>query len=103
MAIEIVDAVRKAELDAIQKEKDAKIKSDGILLKAHNDAKDMIDSIQNESIEISNQNIERAQDQVKGAIHAAIQEAESEILQLKLIVSQKEQAVIDLIISEITN
>ncbi len=101
MAKETVQAVRQAELNAANIEKDAAVKSEAIILKAFEDAKLMIAAKTKEALFNADEMKKQAQSEGTDLIESAVLRAEQEILLLKEVVKSKEQAAIDLIISEL--
>jgi len=101
MAKETVEAVRQAELNAAQIEKEAIKKKDEILLKAQEDAKITISTMTKEALTNAEQDLEQAQSQGVEFMNNAVQRVEQEIRLLKEMVKSKEQAAIDLVLSEV--
>ena len=101
MAKETVQAVRQAELNAAQIEKDATVKKDAILSKAQEEAKISISSITKDALAKAKQDLERAEVQGAEFMEIAVQRVEQEILMLKEMVKGKEQVAIDLVLSEV--
>lgn len=101
MAKETVQAVREAEAKATQIEKDAIAKRDAILSKAGDDAKNLISSKTKEALAKAEQDLVQAQKEGEELLVTAKQKAEQEILLLKEFVKSKEQAAIDLVLSEV--
>jgi len=101
MAKETVEAVRQAELNAAQIEKEAIKKRDEILLKAQENAKTTSSSMMKETLLKAEQDLKQAQYQGTELINSAVQRTEQEILLLNEMVRSKEQAAIDLVLSEV--
>ncbi len=101
MAKETVQAVREAELKAVQLEKDAAINRDTILLKANEEAKELIASKTKEARVKAEQELGKSQQEGEKLLVSAKQRAEKEILLLKEMVKSKEQVAIDLVLSEV--
>lgn len=101
MAKETVQAVREAELNAAKIEKDAAVKSEAMILKAQEDAKLLIAGKTREALLKADEMKKQAQQEGAELIESAALRAEQEILLLKEVVKSKEQAAIDLILSEV--
>ncbi|MGB8452637.1 MAG: hypothetical protein WCD89_09915 [Anaerocolumna sp.] len=101
MAIEIVQAVRQAEQEAARLEKEASFQAEAIIQKANEDAKSLISSMIREILVKAEKDLEQVQLQGSELTVTAVQKAEKEILLLKEIVKSKEQAAIDLVLSEV--
>ncbi|MDF2586281.1 MAG: hypothetical protein K0S41_122 [Anaerocolumna sp.] len=101
MAKETVQAVRSAELNAAQLEKDALIKRDAILREAEEKAKNMISEKTKEAIAKAEIDLEKAQLQGKEIMDKAIIRANQEILMMQELVKGKEQVAIDLVLKEV--
>jgi hypothetical protein len=101
MAKETVQAVRQAELNAAQAEKDAIIQRDAMILKAQEDAKVIISTMTKEALNNAELNLKQAQIQGEELLKAAELKAEKEILLLKEMTKSKEQTAINLILSEV--
>ena len=101
MAKETVDAVRQAELNATQIEKDATVKRDTIILNAEEEAKTIISTLIKEAHNIAELNRRQAQSQVEEIMKEAEFKAEQEIFLLKELTKSKEQETIHLILSEV--
>ena len=101
MANEIVQAVRKAEQEAVKTEKEASQKAEAIILKANDDSKNLIVSMTKEIQAKAQKDLIQAQLQGEELMVTAVQKAEKEILLLKEVVKSKEQKAIDLVLSEV--
>ncbi len=101
MAKETVQAVRQAELNAAEKEKEALQKKESILTKAQQDAKEMVASKVSETQMLSEKKLKNANDQGEERLEAAKRKADQEVLILQEMVRNKEQAAIDFIISSL--
>lgn len=101
MAKETVQAVRQAELNAVNIEKEAAVKSEAIVSKALEEAKSMIAAKTKEALFNAEEMKKQAQSEGAALIESAVLRAEQEILLLKEVVKSKEQAAIDLILSEL--
>jgi vacuolar-type H+-ATPase subunit C/Vma6 len=101
MAKETVQAVRQAELNAANIEKDAAVKSEAIVSKAFEDAKLTIAAKMKEALFNAAEMKEQVQSEGAALIESAVLRAEQEILLLKEIIKSKEQDAIDLILLEL--
>lgn len=101
MAKETVKAVRDAEMKAAQLEKDAVTSREAILLKANEDAKTLISSKTKEARSSAELELSKSQQEGEELLISAKQRAEKEILLLKEMVKSKEQAAINLVLSEV--
>ncbi|MDF2472659.1 MAG: hypothetical protein K0R92_172 [Lachnospiraceae bacterium] len=101
MAKETVQAVRQAELNAAQAEKEATLKRDEIILKAHEEAKTIIVTMTKDAAKNGEESLSLVQSQGEELLKAAELKAEKEILLLKEMVKSKEQTAINLILSEV--
>lgn len=101
MAVETIEAVRNAEQFAMQKEKEALKERDAILLKAQQDANELISVTTKGAQKKAKSDLEMAQIQGTKVIEEAKLRANGEIIKLKETVSKKEQEAIKLIISTI--
>jgi vacuolar-type H+-ATPase subunit H len=101
MAIETVQAVRQAELNAAQMEKEDVNKQNFILSKAQEDAKLEISTITKKAIDKAEADLKQAEQRGTELMETAVQRAENEISLLKELVKSKEQQAIDLVLSEV--
>lgn len=101
MAQDTVQAVRQAELNAANKEKEALQKKESILTKAQQDAKELIASKVSETQMLSEKKLKNASNQGEERLEAAKRKADQEVLILQEMVKSKEQAAIDFIISSL--
>jgi V/A-type H+/Na+-transporting ATPase subunit G/H len=101
MAKETVQAVRKAELNAAQLEKDSLLKRDAILREVEEEAKNLISLKTKEAILKAEADLEQAELAGKEIMNKAIVRANQEILMMEGLVKGKEQAAIDLVLKEI--
>lgn len=101
MAKETVQAVRQAEEKAAQIEKEAAAKGEALIQKARVDAKNLVTTMTKDVLSNGEKDLEKVQLQSKALMEAAVQKAEKEILLLKEMVKSKEQAAIDLVLSEV--
>lgn len=101
MAKETVQAVRQAELNAAQIEKEAFVKKEAILLEAQQNAKTMITSMTREAIAKAESDISAARHRGTENLEAARIKAEKEVLLIKEMIKGKEQAAINLVLSNV--
>lgn len=101
MAKESVDAIREAELKATQIEKEAMNEKSAILLKAEEEAEKIISSMTEKAHMQSQEQLKKAQEQGESYMEAAVLRAERQISLMKDAVREKEQEVINLILSEV--
>jgi len=101
MAKETVQAVRQAELNAVQIEKDANTQREAILLEAQQNAKTMITSMTKEAIAKAESDLGAAKHQGTETLEAAKLRAETEVLLIKEMIKEKEQSAIDLVLSNV--
>lgn len=101
MAKETVQAVRKAELNAAQKEKDALIRKEEIIAEAGQNAKAFITSMTKQALDKAEQDLAAANKRGTELTEAAKLKAESEVLIMKEMAQRKEEAAISLILSSV--
>ena len=101
MAKETVKAVRSAELSAVQIEREAEQKKEAILLEAQQNAKSIIVSMTKEAQSKAERDLSVAREQGVAIMEAGKQRAENEIRLLNEIVKNKEQAAIELVLSNV--
>lgn len=101
MAIETVQAVRQAELNAEQKEKDAMLKRDAILADAEHNSKIMITTMTRSALTKAEHDIADAQNQGTEMMEAARIKAKNEVQLIKQILQRKEQEAIKLVLSSV--
>lgn len=101
MAKESVDAIREAELKAAQIEKEAMNEKNAILLKAEEEAEKIISSMTENAYAQSQEQLKKAHEQGEAYMEAAVLRAERQISLMKDVVREKEQEVINLILSEV--
>ncbi|HAN21999.1 MAG: hypothetical protein A2Y15_05515 [Clostridiales bacterium GWF2_36_10] len=101
MAIEAVEAVYQAEQNAIQKEKEAVKERDAILLKAQQEANEMISAITKEALEKVKNKLQEANTQGEKVVETSKIRANEEIIKIKEIVDKKSCEAINFIISYI--
>lgn len=103
MAKETVQAVRQAELNAAQKEKDAILRKEEILSKARQDASEMIASMTKDAREKAEAKIKAAELQGSKMLEDAKLKAESEVLIITEMAKRKEEAAINLVLTTVIN
>jgi vacuolar-type H+-ATPase subunit H len=101
MAMETIQAVRQAELNAAQMEKEAIQKKELLLAEAQQNAKALVTSMTNEALKLAEQKLMAANDQGAKMIDAAKLKAEKEVLLMKEMVKGKEQAAYNQILSNL--
>ena len=101
MAKETVQAVREAELNATQIEKNAEIKRAFIISKAQEDAETAISSTTTNARLKLNQELEQMKLQVEKLMEEAEQKALMDIVVLKEVAQKNERTAIDIVISTI--
>jgi len=98
MAKETVEAVRQAELNAAQKEREAFQKKESILSEAQQNAKSMVSSITKEALLKAERNLALANQQGLERMEASKLKAVSEVLLMKEMAQRKEEAAIKLVL-----
>lgn len=101
MAKETVQAVRQAELNALQKEREALQKKEEIIAKAQQQAKEIINSKVKQAMEKAESDFAKAKQRGEEIANAARVKAEDEVLIMKEMVGRKEEAAIKLILSSV--
>ncbi|MDD3014862.1 MAG: hypothetical protein PHC34_14260 [Candidatus Gastranaerophilales bacterium] len=101
MAKETVQAVRQAELNAVQLENEALQKKEAMLSESMQNAKVMISSMTKEAIKLAEEKITNANAQGAQIMEAARQKAEKEVLLMGEIVRNKEQAAVEQVLYSI--
>lgn len=101
MAKETVQAVRKAEIAADKIVKDAQINKDTIIFEAMKRAKELTASMLNDAQKDAEKKVEEAVRQSNQILEDAKKEADKEVELLKAMAKVKEQAAIDLVISNV--
>jgi vacuolar-type H+-ATPase subunit H len=101
MAKETVQAVRQAELNAAQIERDAIEKKDTLLSDAQQNAKMLVTSRTKEAFLKAERNLVLANEQGAQLLQSAILKADNEVLLLKEMVKGKEQVAIDKVLSSL--
>jgi vacuolar-type H+-ATPase subunit H len=101
MAKEMVQAVRQAELKAAQMERDSAAKREAILNEAQQNAKTLITSMTKEASAKAAKELKSARLKEAETLESARIKAENEVILIREMMKGKEQAVIDLVLSEI--
>ncbi len=101
MAKEAVQAVRQAEMNAADIEKEAIRKKEVIITETQQKARDLIASATSQATTKAEQNLALAEQKGKELLEAARQKAEDEITLLKEIAKNKEEAAISIVLSNI--
>lgn len=101
MAMETIQAVRQAELNAAQMEKDAIHQKELILTEAQQKAKTLVASKTKEAQELMACKLSDAETEGAKKMEATIQKAEKEVLLLKELVTGKEQEAIQFVLANI--
>jgi V/A-type H+-transporting ATPase subunit G/H len=101
MAKETVQAVRQAEEKAAQIEKEAVVKGEMIVQNAKEEANNLQSSMSKDILLKAEEDLKNVQLQGNKLMEAAVQKAEKEIILLKEVVKSKEQAAIDLVLTEV--
>lgn len=101
MAKETVQAVRQAELNAVQKEKDALTKKEEIIAEAERNARALITARTKQAVEKSEHNLSAANQRGTEIMEAAKSKAESEAFMIKETAQKREEAAVRLILSSI--
>ncbi len=101
MAKETVQAVRQAEMNAAEMEKEAIKKKEVIIADTHLEANNLVNNIVRQATEKAEQKLALAEEKGKELFEAARQKAEKEVALLKEIAGNKEEAAISIILSNI--
>ncbi len=101
MAKETVQAVRQAELNAAQKERDVQLQKETIISEAGQNAKTLITSMTKQAMENAEQSLATANKKGNEMIMAAKLKAENEVLLMKEMAQRKEEAAINLVLSSV--
>jgi vacuolar-type H+-ATPase subunit H len=99
MARETIEAVIKAEEKAALIEKDAVTEGETIVLKAKEDAKELVAAMTRERLSQSEKDLISAQEKCEALMKAAIEKAEQDIIMLKEVIKDKEQVAITNVLS----
>lgn len=101
MAKETVQAVRQAEINSIEKEKEALRNKSIIISEAEQNAKELINSLTKQALDKAERDLSETKLRNTELINAAKNKAESEILIIKELAQRKEEAAINLILSKV--
>jgi vacuolar-type H+-ATPase subunit H len=101
MAKETIQAVRQAELNAAQVEKDAQLKKERIISEAMQNAKTMISSMTNEAMKLSEEKVADANKKRILIMEEAKQKSDAQVTQMERIVKEKEHAAMEQVLSGI--
>ncbi len=101
MALESVQAVRQAELNAARIEKEASVKREALLSDARQKAKDLVASSIREAQVKADKDLSTAYSRSTRLLEEAQARAEKEVMFMKELVMNKEQAAIDLVLSNV--
>lgn len=101
MAMETVQAVRQAELEAAKKEKEAVKESEVMISKAEIEAQVLLSSMKKLEQEKADKNLYKANEKAKELMQISLQQAEQDIISLRKMVEGKEQDAILLVLAEI--
>ena len=101
MAKETVQAVRQAELNAAQKEKDAILRKDAILSEARHNASNLIASMTKDAREKVAAKMKAAEQKSSTMSEAAKIKAEKEVMMIKEMAKRKEDAAINLVLTTV--
>lgn len=103
MAKETVQAVRQAELNAAQKEKDALMRKEEILSEARQNASNLIASMTKDAQEKAAAKLKAAELESSKMSETAKLKAESEVMIIKEMAKRKEDAAINLVLTTVIN
>ncbi len=101
MALESVQAVRQAELQAAQIEKEAIAKKEALLADAKQKAKEFIETRMKEAQAKAENDLKAAERRSMELLEDAKQKADKEVLFMKELVMNKEQAAIELVLTNL--
>lgn len=101
MAKETIQAVRKAELNAARMEKEAGERREAILAEAQQDARSMITSMTKEAAAKAAKDLSEANHQGEEKVKTARIRAENEVLLMKEIMEEKEEAARKVVLSRL--
>lgn len=101
MAIESVQAVRRAEVNAAQLEKETLAKKEAILEEARQKAKALVTSRVKEAQAKAEDDLNKAGRRSTEILEEAKIKAEKEVIFMKELVKNKEQAAIDLVLANV--
>ena len=101
MAMETVQAVRQAELEAAKKEKEALKESEVMISKAEIEAQVLLSSMKKLEQEKADKNLYKADEKAKESMKISLQQAEQDVISIRNMVEGKEQEAISLVLSTI--
>lgn len=101
MAKETVQAVRQAELNAAEMEREALLEKDKILSEAQQEAKTLIASMTKQAMDAAERNLVLANQKGVEMMGTAKKRAENEVILMKEMAKNKEEAAIDLVLSNV--
>jgi vacuolar-type H+-ATPase subunit H len=101
MAKETVQAVRQAELNAAQREREAIQKKETLISEAQLNAKTIVSSMSKEALEKAERNLALANERGIEIMEAAKLKAEKEVLLMKEMAQSKEEAAINMVLSNV--
>lgn len=101
MAQETIEIIRQAELDAEKREKDATAEAERIVAKAHEDAKELIESLTRMARDQSALDLNEIDAQSESEISQTLHQAEQEVVGLREAVQKKEVQAVQMILSEL--
>lgn len=101
MAKETIQAVKQAEMDAAEMEKDAHIKSEELISKALSDAKTLVSTMTKEAKASADKKLEQTKIQGASLMQEVVERTQNEITLMKELAVGKEKEAIKLVISEI--
>ncbi len=101
MAKETVQAVRQAELNAAEKEKEALLEKEKILSDAKQEAKTLIAKMTKQALDVAEHNLFLANQQGVEMMDAAKKRADNEVLLMKEMAKNKEEVAINLVLSNV--
>lgn len=101
MAKETVQAVRQAELNATEKERNALLEKEKILSEAQQEAKALLARMTEQELNAAERNLVLANQQGVEKMEAAKKRAEKEVILMKEMAKNKEEAAINLVLSNV--
>lgn len=101
MAMDTIQTVKQAELQASQSERAAHVKGDELISKAISDAKALVTSMTREALIEAQNNIEKAKRQSSVMIEQVVERTNKEVMLLKELSKKKEQEAIRMVCSHI--
>ena len=101
MAKETVQAVRQAELNAAEKERNAILEKDQILNEAQQEAKALLARMTEQALNSAERNLVLANQQGVEMMESAKKRVEKEVILMKEMARSKEEAAINLVLSNV--